>query len=161
GWQVFLSVAMVAALLAITTFSVPTVAQVVMFIGPSLRDAAFWMGVVTVLTVYVSYFLVVFQLTAAQLTFEADNRSSQVRVALVIQFVAMLGWIGYWWVAEGDRDYGVLIVLCSLLCAQWFVVGSLLAAEFPGLSARVVRQLPRRRAWRSIAAAFFPGPGTA
>jgi hypothetical protein len=44
--------------------------------------------------------------------------------------------------------------------SHWFMIGAFLTAETPGLSKRVARQVPHTKFWRSIAALFFPGPGT-
>lgn len=160
GWQVFLSVVIITGLLFATVISFLLVASTLMFIGPALRESLFWVSLATLMTIYLTYFALAFQLSASQLTFEADNRSSKVRVALVIQFLTALGWVAYWWVTEGGGDFTNLIAISSVLFAHWFVIGAFLTAEASGLSKRVARQVPRRKTWRSITAMFLPGPGT-
>jgi hypothetical protein len=160
GWQVFLSVAIITALLFATVISFFLVASALMFMGPVMREPLFWTLLATLLTVYLTYFVLAFQLSAAQLTFESDNRSSKVRVALEVQFLVALGWAAYWCVVSGAGFVFVLIALSCMFFAHWFVVGAFLAAESPGFSKRVARQVPRRTYWRAIAALFLPGPGT-
>ena len=52
------------------------------------------------LTAYVSYFALFFEISVAQLTFEADNRSSRIRAVLTLQFLAFLAWGGYGWIVR-------------------------------------------------------------
>ena len=159
GMLIFLSVAIVSILLSLTVISIPAVGSIIVVLGPYLRETSFWMGVATALTVYVSYVVLGFQLSSAQLTFEADNRSSRTRVALAVQFLLAAGWIAYWWVAlRGDYD-SIMIMTC-VLCVHWFVTGAFLVCEREGLSKRVARQVPRHDLWRTVVGLFFPGPGT-
>jgi hypothetical protein len=160
GWQAFLSVLIIAGLLFATVISFFAAWSIVTFIGPELRQTYFWIGLATFLTVYGSYFWLAFRLSAAQLTFEADNRSSPVRAVLVIQTLACLAWIAYWWIAEGDGDYDSLLSVVTLVCMHWLVVGSLLIGESPGLSRRVARQVPAYALGRAVTTLFLPGPGT-
>jgi ABC-type transport system involved in multi-copper enzyme maturation permease subunit len=160
GWQIFLSVAIITGLLFAMVLSFFLVGSALVFMGPLLREKYFWVGLATMLTAYVTYFALAFQLSASQLTFEADNRSSKVRVALAVQFLAALGWVAYWWVAEGAGDFRNLIGMKILLFMHWFLVGGFLTSELPGLSKRVARQIPRGQYRRAIAALFLPGPGT-
>jgi hypothetical protein len=160
GWQVFYSVVITAALLLAAFLSILSAAGTVVSVGPVFRLWEFWVGIATALTVYGTYFWLAFELTAAQITFEADNRSSKLRVALVVQALLCMGWVAYWWVIEGSADTGALVAMSCLFAVHWFLVGSLLIAEPPGLSLRVARQVPQRASSRALATLFFPGPGT-
>jgi hypothetical protein len=161
GWQVFVSVALITALLFATVMSFFAVTSMVMFVGPMLRDMTFWTGMLTVVCMYTTYLALAFQVSTAQLTFESDNRSSRIRVMLVLQFLTALAWTAYWWVTQPPaNEFQVLAFMSLLFFVHWFVAGAFLAAEGPGFSKRVARQVPRRRALRSVVALFFPGPGT-
>jgi hypothetical protein len=160
GWHVFLSVALITLLLMATGFSIMIAVALIQFVAPQMRTIEFWMGMATGVTAYITYFVLVFQLSAAQLTFEADNRSTRVRLTLVIQFLLMMGWIGYWWIMYGRGDLSNPIGAWILMGVHWFIVGSFLVAERPGLSQRVAREIPRRASGQMLLAMLLPGPAT-
>jgi hypothetical protein len=161
GWQVLLSVIMIMGLGFATIGSVVLAAVIVEEMGGAFRDPEFWIVMGGLLTAYVTFFALLFQLGIAQLTFDSDNRSSRVRVVLLVQFLAGLAWVGWGWVQEvqGDREF--LLVVAAIGCFYWVIMGSFLAAEPEGISPRVARQIPRNGLLRCLFSLFFPGPGTA
>ena len=44
-----------------------------------MRDSEFWIAMVALLTGYATSFALIFQLSVSQLTFEADNRMSDLK----------------------------------------------------------------------------------
>jgi hypothetical protein len=160
GWQVLLSVVMITGLGFVTIGSVFLTMFIIEEVGGAFREPEFWLGMFGLFTVYVTVFALLFQLSIAQLTFESDNRSTRVRVVLLIQFLSGLAWAGWGWIMEGRGEREILAVLAGIGCAYWALAGSFLIAEPEGISQRVARQIPRRGLPRALFAVFFPGPGT-
>ncbi len=98
------------------------------------------------------------QAAVSQLTFESDNRSTGIRLAVGAQW--LLSWIGlltYFIVHQRPRSPGALSPILTLT-ATYITVGGLLFASAPdSLSRRVSRGLPRSRALRVLWAPFLPG----
>src|SRR5262245_38662806 len=134
GWQVLLSVVMITGLAFMTIGSVFLAALIVEEVGSVFRNPDFWIAMSCLFTAYATTFALLFQLAVSQLTFESDNRSSRVRVVLVVQFLAAIGWIGYAWIMElqGTREF--LEVMAALGCFYWGVIGAFLIAEPDGIS---------------------------
>lgn len=160
SWQVLLSVVMIAGLGFVTIGSVPLAWAICEVSGGEIRDEYFWIGMAGFMTGYATTFALLLQLSVSQLTFESDNRSSKVRVVLVIQFLSALAWTAWGWLVEEQGDRELLEVTAGIGCFSWAVVGSFLIAEPVGLSHRVARQIPRSGLGRALATLFFPGPGT-
>lgn len=161
--QVFFSVLIIGALFMTTVGSIALIAEM-MESGPilssALSDPEFWIGMACFLSWYAGFFVLAFQLSVSVLTFEADNRSSKVRLAVEGLFLMLIGWGGaLWTIAEGEEI--VLLVLASFGCCGWGGVTAFLVGEPEQLSNRVQRQVPRHPFLRAVAAPFFPGPGTA
>lgn len=160
GWHVFLSVSFIAVLLFVAFLSVVIATVLIQFIAPTLYLNEFWTGIATGVTIFFTYFAIAFQLSAAQLTFDADNRSTRIRVTLAVQFLLVLGWIGYWWFGYGHGDLENLVRISIPVAVHWFIVGSFLVAERPGLSQRIEREIPQGPFRRGLQALLLPGPGT-
>ncbi len=158
--QVVLSVTMITGLGFATVGSIPLCAVIVDELAGELREREFWIAMSCLFTAYATTFLVIYQLSIAQLTFESDNRSSKVRAAVVFQFMCFLAWVAWGWIVEvgGEREY--LIAMAIVGGVYLSAVGSFLSAEPPGLSRRVAREVPRSSVLRSLAALFYPGAGT-
>jgi hypothetical protein len=160
SWQVLLTVVMIGGLGFVTIGSVPLAWEIVEFAGGDLRNEYFWIAMAALMTGYVLGFALVLQLSVSQLTFESDNRSSKVRIVLVLQSLAALAWTAWGWMVEEQGDRELLEVSAATGCISWAIVGSFLIAEPAGLSPRVARQIPRGGVGRALATLFFPGPGT-
>lgn len=160
SWQVLLSVVMIAGLGFVTIGSVPLAWALCEISGGEIRDLDFWIGTAGFMTGYATTFALLLQLSVSQLTFESDNRSSKVRIVLVIQFLTALAWAAWGWIVEAQGDREFLMVMATMACCYWAVLGSFLISEPVGLSRRVARQVPGSGIARSIATLFFPGPGT-
>lgn len=160
GWQVLLSVVMILGLALATIGSVVLAVEIVDIVGGAFRDPEFWIAMGCVLTAYVTSVALMYQLSISQLTFESDNRSSRVRVVLLLQFLAGVAWVGWAWIMELQGERVFLEVMAGIGCFYWGVMGSFLIAERDGVSRRVQRQIPRSGLWRMFTAVFFPGSGT-
>ncbi len=101
--------------------------------------------------------LVMLTAAAAQISFDSDNRSTPIRIALLIQltlFLAMLVMIAAL-IRRPEPLFGM-----SLFAGHfWLVVGCMLVSEKPGLSDRVQRSLPKTWLGRSFFSLLMPGPG--
>jgi ABC-type transport system involved in multi-copper enzyme maturation permease subunit len=159
-WQVVLSVLLIVGLLFAFGFAWGLCSWVlweeeVVAVGTS----AFWQGNAALLTAYVTYFALVFYAAVAQVTFASDNRSTRLRVVMMIQHVLCVGWMTWVFAAYEPRSE-VLLTLLGMLGLHWYVMGALMTGESPDLSPRVKRRLPQSFLGRAFLTWFNPGPGT-
>lgn len=117
----------------------------------------FWIVTFALLTVYGSYLHLIIEVAAAQITFESENRSAGIRIAMLIQHFLAVGWLGYVAI-QIPREEEFLQILPTILCLHWFIMGSFINGESPVLSPRVKRTIPSYltdRLWRNWR---IPGP---
>jgi hypothetical protein len=163
--QVFLTLAILAGLL-ISTFS-----SIVSVIGGTqtrfpFDEPGFWWVVGVLVSYVVAYCVLFLQIAVAQLTFDADNKSSGIRLAAAGIFWLSVAWIvaalildGRWGMSAfptGDIDE-ILITITTIAGLHWFVVGLFVATESDALSRRVRRDVQRFGVWRVFTAPFIPG----
>jgi hypothetical protein len=115
-------------------------------------------------TAYVSYFALFFCAAASQLTFASDNRSTALRICMLVQHTLLAGWVAFFIVEERSNVQVIsigppLAIWMILACVHWYVMGMFLTGESPHLSPRVQRTLPKTSAGRTFLSWFFPGPG--
>lgn len=157
-FQVVLSVLLIVGLLgAFWLACIPTF-EVVQEDVP-ITNIYFWTANAAVLTFYLSYFALLYQAAAAQLTFASDNRSTRLRVVMLVQYLLIVGWMSWLWASE-RRDLGFLLGFSMVAGLHWYVMGAFLTGESPHLSLRVRRRLPRSFLGRAFLTWFNPGPGT-
>ena len=160
-WQTVLSVFVIGGLLGGFWTACFIVAECFDGGGTSvpLDDKWFWIGNAMFLTAYFSYFALVFFASAAQLTFAADNRSTRLRIVMVVQHALLSGWMAWVWLSEyGEEE--VLLAYMIFIGLQWYVLGGLMTGESPELSPRAKRNLPQSLLGRVFLAGLYPGPGT-
>ena len=105
--------------------------------------------------------------TAALLTPESENRSTPVRIAMLVFTLTTMGMSAFA-IEAGDledrtgRDFAVagLLLSMAVLAIVWTYGGSLLVAESNQLTPRVTRTLPDTFAARSLLTFLTPGPAT-
>ena len=117
----------------------------------------FWATTVALCTVYVSYLYLIIEVASSQITFESENRSAGIRCGLLLQHFLAIGWMGYLAI-RFPREEEILMVLMTILCLHWFIMGSFINGESPSLSPRVKRSIPNLladRIWRNW---LLPGP---
>jgi len=162
-WQSVLSVLLILGLMYCLMGSAAVAVQATRSVWP-FDDATFWYTNAAVLTAYLSYLALAITATAAQLSFASDNRSTRLRVILLIQQALWIGWLAGVWFTIGTRGSGPLFSLLFMFTAlpllQWAVVGALMTGESPELSRRVQRSLPKSFLGRGFLTWFNPGPGT-
>ncbi|MEA1952557.1 MAG: hypothetical protein U9N87_14345 [Planctomycetota bacterium] len=160
-WQTVLSVFVIGGLLV--GFCIACGIAVACFEGSGtsvpVGDKWFWIGNAMFLTAYVSYFALVFLAAAAQLTFASDNRSTRLRIVMVVQHALFSGWMAWVWLIEhGEEEIGLFYLI--MLGLQWYILGGLMTGETPELSNRAKRKLPQSLLGRVFLAGLYPGPGT-
>ena len=122
-------------------------------------DKWFWIGNAMFLSAYFSYFALVFFAAAAQLTFAADNRSTRLRIVMIVQHALFSGWMAWIWLIEhGHWEFFLFYMI--FLGLQWYILGALMTGESPQLSQRAKRNLPQSLLGRVFLAGLYPGPGT-
>ncbi len=116
--------------------------------------------VVAVCLFAVTVSMVLLMATAAQLTPESENRSTPIRVTLMIHEVALIGIAAYSLALEFDLAMATVWFLSAHLIVTWIVCGSLMAAEAPTMTPRIRRELPGTFFGRLFLIWFTPGPAT-
>ena len=159
-WHTLIAVLLLLALAGATwawaAFVVLIVTQGVESIP--MDEGWFWMVQAAMVTLAVSYISLLVLVAAAQNSFASDNRSTRIRIAMVVQQALFAGWMGYAWFEA--REWEVLIAALIPATIHWVLYGILLTAESAKLSPRVRRQLPMSFMGRMFLTWFNPGSGT-
>ena len=100
---------------------------------------------------------ILFAAASAHVTFEADNRSTWIRIALFTQQVIFFGWIAGFMTTQFHKDMGY--VFACVICHYWMVMGAMMCSVPAIMSRRVKRALPNTFLTRSAFSLFMPGPG--
>jgi hypothetical protein len=165
-WQIVLSVIVVVGLAFLFIMAL-MLGYMLLSENPfAVTDDWFWIGHAAAATAYASTFALLFCAAAAQLTFASDNRSTALRVCMLLQHVLFTGWMAYGVSLEFARSQFTmmspepLFIYMSMAAIYWFVMGSFMTGESASLSPRVQRGLPRSGLARALFTWFNPGPGT-
>lgn len=133
------------------------------------REWAFWLAVGMSLTYYAGYFYLLHTISVAQLTFDADNRSTPMRLALsglamlsigwgaVFLFAGLFPWTGMTLSPGAFQELG--LVGGSFALAHWALFGIFFVTEPDRLTERTRRGIPRLWFVRLFASMYFPGGG--
>ena len=101
--------------------------------------------------------MLMFAGASSLISFEADNRSTLVRVMMLLQQFLIIAFCACSILSLGDFE-GVFIM--SMFTAHyWFLMGLVLVGEPEQLSARVKRSIPKSYLGRAVTAFFLPGSG--
>ncbi|MEZ6058534.1 MAG: hypothetical protein R3C01_17675 [Planctomycetaceae bacterium] len=129
-----------------------------------LNDSDFWLGFGAVSLGAVSYIILLQQIAIINLTFEADNRSTGMRVIAFGQFAIFwiigYGIAGLWPTSFGGGSISwsdiaeIGMVLGTL---HWSILGLPMVTERNDLSVRVQTSLPRLSLFRLFVTPFLPG----
>jgi hypothetical protein len=105
-----------------------------------------------------SYIVLFQQIAISQLTFDADNRSTRIRMTCAAQFwLLWLIYMGFHRYYKTPWEVQEVQLLTNLSLIHWAVVGMLAATEGDHLSRRVRRQLPKNPLARLLVAPLMPG----
>jgi hypothetical protein len=163
-WQVVISLAVVVALCFGFFLSCAACYELLRSGSFPVDQRWFWIAHAAGATAYISYFALFFCAAAAQLTFASDNRSTPLRICMLIQQALLAGWVAFGiWETRSDSQFfsiGIpLIMGLTAAAVHWSVMGMFLVGESPNLSPRVQRTLPKTSAGRALLSWLFPGPG--
>jgi len=98
--------------------------------------------------------------TAAQLTPESENRSTAIRVSLLIHQAAIVGITAFSLTLGFDIALATIWSLTAHMVFTWVAVGAMMAAEAPTMTPRIRRELPGTFSGRLLLIWFTPGPAT-
>lgn len=98
--------------------------------------------------------------TAAQLTPESENRSTAIRIALLVHMLAVVGISSYSQFIEADFSLGTISMAVMYVNLLWLIVGSMMCAESATMTPRIRRELPGTFLGRLFLIWFTPGPAT-
>jgi ABC-type transport system involved in multi-copper enzyme maturation permease subunit len=158
-WQVLLSVLLVIALLVFgffwcwLMFGMLASATTMPYDQP-----AWWMFNLAVIMFYIPIALLFILIAAGQVTFASENRSTGVRIVLMVLQTLIVGWTLYGFVYVSDED--VVMMGSTWLGILWAVAGGFLIGEMAQLSPRARRELPQSVLGRMAFTWFNPGSGT-
>lgn len=157
--QVLVSVLLICGLVMGFFFAMGIGASILSEGQGMFTDRDFWIANAAMLTAYVSYFVLLLLATAGQLTETSRNRSTPLRIVMLIQHALLTGWMAYAFIYNGYHP-GFLVGYVVLLCLHWFVMGALMTGESSQLSPRAKRSLPQTLAGRAFLTWLNPGPAT-
>jgi hypothetical protein len=159
-WQTLISVLLLLGLIAVGVAWGAMIGSIVAAgVGDiPLDNIDFWIGQGAVFTALVTYVALLILVAAAQNSFASDNRSTRIRIAMVIQTLLFVAWSTYAWIRVAQPE--MLAVLSIFAMLHWYVYGVLMTGESGKLSPRVRRQLPMSFFGRVFLTWFNPGSGT-
>ncbi len=161
-WQVMMSVVLIGGLFMALWFGC-MLTYIMLYEGGGgglFRDAEFWQANAAFLTGITAYFVMIFYAAAAQISFASDNRSTRLRVMMVIQQMLFIGWMAWLWIWPARGEEEIFFIFTSFAAFHWFIMGAFMCGESPELSPRVKRDLPQSFLGRLFLTWFNPGPGT-
>lgn len=126
----------------------------------SFDEVEFWVVIASFVVAGLSFFFLFTQIATAHLTFDADNRSTGIRVACTAQFVlywSMLAFAQYMLgrtILSSSGDIALTAMWCLLYMGT---CGFFAATEADFVSRRVRRGIPKNRSLRLLAVPFLPG----
>ena len=157
-WQVLLSVLLLIGLLLVTFIWTLTFSQLIAGQPTGFDEFNFWLVQAAIVTFCVSNAALFIMIAAAQISFASDNRSTRLRIMLLIQHVMWIAWQVFFWIHWESFD--VLYSLVTVAGIYWYIVGAFSIGETASLSPRVKRSLPQSFAGRMCLTWFNPGSGT-
>lgn len=159
-WQIFWSV-LLLAFLAVAGFVWATTAingLIFEMANIPYERTEFWMANLCGLSLYAATIALIILAAAGQITFASENRSTPLRVVMLVQQVLFVGWMAYFWLLT--RQWPFFYVIASIAGIYWTVMGAMLIGESADLSSRSLRGLPRSFLGRLLLTWFNPGSGT-
>jgi len=159
--QVFILVAFVAGLIGMFFLSCQLGAAAG-FYGRAVAwgvGSEFWMVVAMMATFYVTFFALAYFAAAGLITFTSENRSTPLRICMIVQQTAFIGWVAYFWLLS-DYAQEALFAGACFAGIYWYAMGTMLTAERPGISQRIRRRLPQSFFGRMFFTWFNPGPAS-
>ena len=126
--------------------------------GGLLNQPEFWIGVGFIMSMYLTVVAMLILIAAAQNSFASDNRSTKLRITMLIQLVVYVGWMIFSWLYSGVEYFPMMILTYGAM--TWVVYGAFLTGEVAELSPRARRNLPQSFFGRMFLTWFNPGSAT-
>jgi hypothetical protein len=155
--QVFVSVAFVAVLLMLLFWAVPIAYGVINY--SQFGDDDFWIFSAATATAYITSFALMFFASAGMISFSTENRSTPLRLCMLAQHGAWIGWMAYAWIIN-EYSLDFLLLMAAMAAVYWCAMGAMLTSERPGMSQRIRRQLPKTFFGRLFLSWLNPGPAS-
>jgi len=164
-WQVVLSVVYVGALLGFALiWDMAMLGMLARGEPMPYDDPDFWVANVALLCFYASFVALFLLIAAGQLTFASENRSTKIRIVLLVQQALLVGWYSFPLLESWHRNSifreESLMFGYAMVGAVWALAGAFLTGEGAKLSPRAMRQLPQSLLGRMAFTWFNPGSGT-
>lgn len=157
-WQIVTSLVLIGALVMLFMMMFFGMAPGILFFRMPFDEPEFWWAIAAVVTLLVSYLVLIQQITTVQLTFESDNRSSGIRVTAAVQlWLYAVCLISYFHWSGTPLSKGDAMVMSIPPLIHLFLVSFFLVTEPDALSRRIRRGLPRSKLVRTLMAPFMPG----
>lgn len=161
--QMLVSVGLILGLAGIFFGSVGGASELLDESSRFIRDWEFWLVLGGLLTLFVTTFGLLHSAAAAQISFPSENRSSRLRLWMLLQQVCFAGWMAVppgLYPKEPEAVHAMTLIFGGISLAYWYVMGTLMTGEWPHLSRRVQRSLPSSLAGRSLLSWLNPGPAS-
>lgn len=155
--QVFILVALVALLLGMFYVSILAAYLVVTYSYAYIGTSGFWIAAAVAMTIYATFFSLAYFGAAGMLTFTSENRSTPLRICMLVQVATFVAWLSYGWISN-NYEYTGILAAAIILGMYWYVMGTLITSEHPGMSQRVRRKLPQSQSARLFFSWLNPGP---
>ncbi len=164
-WQMLMTVFVILGLAWCFFMTLPIVGGALYRepLGIVMESWEFWAGSFAALSGVFMLAALAYSVAHAQLKFPTDNRSTSVRIVMVmcaVVFVAWMSW-GTWTFAEDMDSVTIPIAIAAMFYFPfWTLMGAFLVGEYGELSRRIKRTLPRTFVGRMVSTWFIPGSGT-
>lgn len=123
-------------------------------------------AILSVLAIGTTAAAILLTATAAKLTPESENRSTGIRIAVLVHQFCVIAVAGFA-IAAGRAAHTppeslifIPMVLSTYLVGFWTLVGALMSAESPAMTPRIRRELPGTFLGRLLLTWLTPGPAT-
>lgn len=156
-WQVLVSVVLIAGLL-LATFLADYFFIGMAVMGLPFDRPEFWMANVGLLNFWIAFGALFLIIAAGQISFASENRSTPIRMMLLLIQTMWIGWMVYLWRWNSEAYCEVFLWMMVYFAAVfWMIAGALLTGETAQLSPRAKRNLPQTLLGRILLTWFNPG----
>ncbi len=165
-WQIVVSVLLVIGLFYVFMGAATLCHALMRYTRLPVQEQGFWNFNGVLIVAFASMFALIYLAAGAQLTFPSENRSTPLRITMLVQMMLLTACAGYFAI-----QYGVIAKQAEALAVSsvsfmtfaaiyWYLMGAMMTGEAPELSPRVKRGLPQSDFGRLLFSWFNPGPGT-
>jgi hypothetical protein len=156
-WQVLVSVLLIAALL-LATFLADYFFIGMAVIGLPFDLREFWIANLALLNFWIAFGALFLIIAAGQISFASENRSTPIRMMLLLIQTMWIGWMFFLWRWNNENfSEAFLWIMVYFAAIFWFIAGALLTGETAQLSPRAKRDLPQTLIGRILLTWFNPG----